>query len=223
MAFVGISQQLKADVRGKISNMQYAEVNSLGPDPKNSFTATGTESWFLEKVWGEHLPLRNLMPDSWCTARSEVFDLHIKLNWDGTESSLRQYDFYIRMRSTGIKLPPVYMRNSDIYVGFTPSEQLPPELQTVSQYITQVKEINARWNNVQSKVSDFLGHCKSLNEALKLWPDLKMYIPTEYITRVEKKTERSSERSSAADVLATINTDEIAAAAVIARMSGAAV
>jgi len=57
---------------------------------------------------------------------------------------------------------------------------------------------------------------------LKLWPDLKLYIPNEFIARVERKAAKAEKsESSAASILAGINTEEIHAAAVIARMSGA--
>jgi hypothetical protein len=63
----------------------------------------------------------------------------------------------------------------------------------------------------------FLGKCKSLNEALKLWPGVKMYIPREYIERVERKVERKVREK---EILEDTPVDTLTAAAIAARLSG---
>lgn len=221
MAFVGISQNLMGDVRNKIRTMCLAEVQSLGEDPMRAFTMTGYESWFLDQLWGQHLHLRDQIPERWFRKFDNV-DVHFNFNWNGDPAALRNYNTYIRINAKGIMFPPD-IHGSDVYLGFTPDAELPPELAKVVHFSHQKKQIEKRWDDVRSKVCGFLETCKSLNEAIKLWPDLRMYIPSDYLERLDKKPERSTSTSKALDVLATINTDEIAAAAVIARMSGAEV
>jgi hypothetical protein len=65
-----------------------------------------------------------------------------------------------------------------------------------------------------------LGACKSLNEALKLWPDVRIYIPKEFLERVERKVERTT-NSGGAEAIKKVDTDAAVSAAAIARMMGA--
>ena len=65
----------------------------------------------------------------------------------------------------------------------------------------------------------FLEACKSLNEGLKLWPDLKYYIPEQYLKKVAEKVEKKKRPSEALDALKEIDVDQIVANAVMARMA----
>jgi hypothetical protein len=82
-------------------------------------------------------------------------------------------------------------------------------------------DIAQRWDKVDKQIMDFLGKCKSVNEALKLWPQIEMYIPPEFITKVNEKKERNAAGpSQAAEALKALDTDHLTTAAVISRMSG---
>jgi hypothetical protein len=82
-------------------------------------------------------------------------------------------------------------------------------------------DIAQRWDKVDKEILGFLGKCKSVNEALKLWPQIEMYIPTEFINRVNEKHEKSSKGpSAAAAALKDMDTDHLTTAAVISRMTG---
>jgi hypothetical protein len=93
------------------------------------------------------------------------------------------------------------------------------------QYRLDKHQVASKWSQIKDKVITFFRSCKSVNEAIKLWPDVRMYIPTEYMERVERKAARGpgSGPSDAMSVLATMNLEEIQAAAVVARLSGAKV
>jgi hypothetical protein len=93
-------------------------------------------------------------------------------------------------------------------------------VQNVLNYLDRVElnaEIKARWAKVEGDIMAFLGKCKSLNEALKLWPGVKMYIPREYIERVERKVERKVREK---EILDDTPVDTLTAAAIAARLSG---
>jgi hypothetical protein len=79
-------------------------------------------------------------------------------------------------------------------------------------------EIHERWGKVNSDIQVFLNKCKSLNEALRLWPALKMYVPEEYIERVETKVER---RKRETEIVESVDIGELTAAAIAAKLSGA--
>jgi sugar-specific transcriptional regulator TrmB len=84
----------------------------------------------------------------------------------------------------------------------------------------EMSAIEARWLKVRKQIVNFLKSCKSLNEALKLWPDVRIYIPDEFIKRVERKVEREVSISKAASALANVDTDAAISAAMTARLMG---
>jgi hypothetical protein len=68
-------------------------------------------------------------------------------------------------------------------------------------------------------VLSFLQHCKSLNEALKLWPDIRIYIPQRYLDKAETVTKKAkAAESTALEHLKSIDTDNAVASAVMLRM-----
>ena len=97
-----------------------------------------------------------------------------------------------------------------------------PIVQECVVYYTKLTEMTNRWKVVESKVKEFLHSCKSLNEAVKTWPDVVMYVDKEDVERMGVKREKARE-SEALKALAAMDTDALVGAAVIARMSGAAV
>jgi uncharacterized protein YdaU (DUF1376 family) len=91
-------------------------------------------------------------------------------------------------------------------------------------YHRQIADINSRWSKVQADVSKFLESCKSLNEAVKLWPDIKLYVPEQYIKRLNESVARekkAQEANAALEALQSIDTDFAVAAVVGARMAQA--
>jgi hypothetical protein len=168
------------------------------------------------------------MPKRWLS-QCDQFDLSVKLNWSGSYDELgydkgdQMYVGRVALKSKPYLPPDARGYSPTLYFGFKEDEPIPAEIADAVNYMRKCHEIEARWDKVEVQVRDFLDNCKSLNEALKLWPDLSVYIPKHYIERVEKKANRSTTetKSSAEEVLAKINTQEIQAAAVIARLSGA--
>lgn len=225
--FVGISRLLISEVNWRINHMRDAELSTLGDNPIEKTKLNGSETWLHDKLWDGRAHLIPTLPEYWFT-KPDNMTVYVKLNWDSArrpDGRISDYDMRLDIRpdrSGATKFPP-HLRGGypDVYIGFTPDEQLPAELQTYLEFSNRKKEIYERWLKVTHQVETFLNSCKSLNEALKLWPDVRMYIPTSYLERVERKVEKAKSASQAADALAQIDVDELQAAAVIARMSGA--
>jgi hypothetical protein len=214
MAFVGITDQMCHEVRRKIRSMQNAEFDQLGDSPLESIQLAGDEPWLMEKAWQGRTDLINTLPQDWLRNPEGMVDFNIHCG----EVTLGS----VRVRSIKFPLPPMYGGNyPTVNITFT-EENLPETFNGLKDYRTKRAEVEERWEKVQKAVRSFLENCKSLNEAVKLWPDLRVYIPQDYIARLDKKSERKAkEESNAAAILASIDTNEIQAAAVIARMSGA--
>jgi hypothetical protein len=208
MAYVGISSALIEEVRAKISKMRNVEVAQLTEPPREIALATTTDE-HLKMLWGEHFHLKDIIPNDW---KHSVDTLC--LNTKNT----RHVIVSVRLRfASPAQLPPSVSpyRHHWPEIEVSSSNEL---LQERLQYSEQVSDIEARWTDIRVKVIEFLTSCKSLNEALKLWPDVQFYIPSGYMERVEKKVERTASQSKAQDVLKTIDTDAAVAAVVAARM-----
>jgi len=95
-----------------------------------------------------------------------------------------------------------------------------PLLQESIAHTRQVRDINTHWRKIGNDVVTFMRSAKSLNEALKLWPALELYIPESYVKKTaEKKAKSDAAMSKAQEILAGIDTDNITAAAVASRMT----
>jgi hypothetical protein len=216
MAFVGISKDFMERVKVKIHNMHQAEIKTLGEVPTVSIT--DREPWVLKTLWGDHVHLIDQMPENWMQKLQEV-RLKVEINNpDLLDKADRQFSFKVNPPSK-IVAPP----NFNWYDETSVSADC-PQIVCVVEYATKFKEIQVRWANVLGQVTQFLYSCKSANEAVKLWPDVKMYFDHSDINRLEVKTVRSgTAESEGAKKLAELDTSSLTSAAIIARMSGATV
>lgn len=216
MAFVGISKDFLERVGSKITKMQQAETKSIGEVPTVSIT--DREPWVLQALWGEHIHLFKQMPEKWINKVEEV-RMKVEINNpDLTDKQDKYFNFRVKAPSHTYA-PPKF----DWYAEVEVSANC-PQIATIVEYATKFKEIQVRWAKVRVQVISFLHSCKSANEAVKLWPDVKMYFDQHDIERLETKTIRSgTAESEAAKKLAELDTTSLTSAAVIARMSGAQV
>ncbi len=219
MAFVGISKDFMQRVTSKIDNMQRAEAKTLGQE-KPKLHIHNTDPFFMQTYWGEHTALYKQVPTEWL---SHVDSVSMKFRIPGANRT-REIDNYFEFRavasnSVGFPIPP----RTSMYDS-KECDPTNPVMHEILAYATSMNDIEVRWETVKQKVVTFLQACKSANEAIKLWPDVKIYFEAGDIERLEVKNVRAGSKESAAAVaLAGIDTGEIMSAAVIARMSGAQV
>jgi hypothetical protein len=212
MAHVGISQNLIARTQDKIKQMRVAEEKVLGEEPKLHFHST--DPYLLKIVWMEHVNLRTVIPDEWKGMTQRV---PVKIKFDDGSEPFRS-QLYVTTNNN-METPPNYS-----YYGSTErfAHASDPQLAELVEYIRKYREISQRWDKVHKQVTNFLSSCKSLNEAVKVWEDVKLYIDQDDLDRLETRREKAAKTNAASDFLATMNTDELVGAAVIARLSGAA-
>lgn len=215
MAFVAISGVLLERVVVKIRAMQEAELKTLGEVPPTSISPASALA--KKTCWKDYAHLYDVIPKEWTNTHSSI-DMKFKV--PGYEETTKPW-FVTKIKATHdeFRFPP----KASWYDNYEVSAD-EPELALVVEYAKRVKEIDARWHEVQEKVIGFLQACKSANEAVKLWPQVKIYLYQEDIDRIEKKVVRSGGAdSNAAQALAGIDTASVESAAVIARLSGAQV
>lgn len=212
MAYVAISRDFKERVVSKIQTMERAELNSIGQQPP--ITLSPETPALISAVWGEHAALRQVLPKEW-TSLVEDFQAKFELPIESTDQKF-SHTFSIKL-TDHMRVPPNFYKYHHQVVDHNATE-----FTALLEWVQKKRDINLRWQKVVAQVMSFLDNCKSANEAIKLWPDVKMYFDSNDITRVETKVVRSGNSESyAAQALAQIDTSELVGAAVIARMSGA--
>ena len=206
MAYVAISGNLEERTKDIISAMRRAEVESI---PKYEPVMSVDSDFINRTVWKEYLHLKTQMPGKWLHS-TENINVEFKVGEKTATHGFKMASPYL--------IPP---RVAPYQVHEIPDTETDPEFLNCLRYYSVLLEIHARWNKVDKDVRNFLNSCKSLNEAVKLWPDVTMYINPEDINRMGVKREKARE-SEALAALASMDTDMLVGAAVISRMSQAA-
>ena len=220
MAFVGITKELLRSVKGRMELMRAAELKAIDISDNESANVVAylsTERFLDIAFWGEHLHLKDKLPDEWKQDVSQ-YDAHLKIELPEQERTIKRH-FKCDLPQKYSAPPGVSSWRPDLY--FVMTENCAAELRKIYDCLIASHEVNVRWDKAMTQVGNFLENCKSLNEALKLWPDVNVYIPDNYTSKVMAQTQRAKRASAALDVLKTIDTQEIQAQAVIARLSGA--
>jgi flagellar motility protein MotE (MotC chaperone) len=219
MAFVAISKDFMSRVESKISNMCRAELKTLGDKP--DLALNPSDPFFISTIWKEHAHLYPMMPREWLSKHPEV-SLKFKVP-DANFADESRNHFGFKAKTTGANQDFSFPPNHSYY-NTVVCDPYNPIMSSILEYAVKHKEIEQRWEKVNIKVVEFLRACKSANEAIKLWPDVKTYFDSEDVKRLDVKVVRSgSKDSAAAAALANIDTNEMMSAAVIARLSGAQV
>lgn len=214
MAYVAISGELKTSVKEQIRYLERKDVGAI-PEVPSSVSLDTIPEDLKDKVWGEHRHLEAMMPKDWKVYRD---DLTLKVKFVSDDCIIHSTTFEVSFKGDKLPCPP----NTRPYSYSVEVDQHYPLVSEYLVYRRKVVEVETRWNKVKVDVMKFLENCKSLNEAIKLWPDIRIYIPKQYIERVEKKAERTASTNSALDVLKGIDTDGAVAAAIGARLASAA-
>lgn len=212
--YVGISHDLKSRIRNRIEGMIRQEKALYGNEP--DVKMEGTEDWFERITWGEHLHLRDVIPDEWMV-KSPGARFRFDVEDDG-----RTFMVTIDTEYPETRLPPESPRrpefryNQDI---LTEDVDLRVAFGPVVQWHLDMHICDRKWQGVRSHVMTFLDRCRSLNEAVKLWPDIRAYVPAEILVKLDEKKAKADKRN-AAEILAGIDTDALTTAAVAAKLAG---
>lgn len=216
MAYVAISAGLLSDIETHIRNLRHAELNTCRSPDVSEKDINYEDNFIQEKIWLGRQELKTILPTQWLKTVTKI-DLHFKMNGSTFLTANLDGGSYL--------LPPDIHTSGyrpDVYIRIQDENELTQAPQVVQRAYTlesQRKIITQRWDEVKENLQAFLQKCKSLNEAIKLWPGVALYIPQKYQDRLEEKRERNPSTSEAREKLKTINTDAIEAAAVIARLS----
>lgn len=213
---VGITQELKSDVSNRIRNFFRRKAYQLefGCEALSLTYTMNREHPMLSRIiWGEHEHLLALMPKQWCKRMTSDFEVQVQTKVPGQEnfSKLR-----IKVKNNAeMVAPPGFEYFRDHTIPY----DLCPETKKYFDLHIREQAFEAQWRKIDSDVLDFLNSNKSLNAALKAWPELRAYIPSDYLERVDKKPERKAQQEKAEQVLASIDRDAAVAAATMVTLA----
>jgi hypothetical protein len=229
MATVGITKELIDRVRNKISSMRRGEIATDLPEFERG-SSIDAQRIVTECVWSEkHMHLATLIPPEWMTkiASADIKITGSAMFEDGDRTCGYEHETSIRFEG----LTNCFARPADGYWNRSAGsitidaiksmpEDTPGRAECIKRWEDSLtaRDITARWNKIDSDIFEFLRKCKSLNEAVKLFPAIKMYLHVDDIARLERKVERLSQRKKIVD---DIPVDEITAAAMAAKLTGA--
>lgn len=223
MAYVAITSELINRVEGRIRTMRNNEVASMCPDLNKDYQRDASHIYNLSVWEPEHIHLMASIPKDWLNQQKDAY-----INIAGPHPLNSELKLTKQIRFNG--MTSAYARPSRDYWNRTGGEIHIDQLRALPDGITGKEEciqrfeqacteaeIDAKWDKVTKDIKEFLHKCKSLNEAVKLLPTLRMYLDPNDIGRMEKKVERAPRK----ELTEGVDSEGITAAAVAARLMSA--
>ena len=219
MATVFVTRELRSRVQNRINNMRDREIQTLCPKIGTNISLDASYLFNLASWGKEHYHLLRLIPKDWLYT-SENVSLYI-LD-DATKQKCR-------MRFVGVT--DARARPSTNRYSYDESTLLIEDLRALPEETigrTEALEywdsfmehcdITQRWEKIRTDVDNFLEKCKSVNEGVKLFPNIRMYLHPEDVERLDRQVVRkASERQ---DIVADLDVSELTAAAMSAKLMG---
>ena len=221
MATVNITKEFKERVEARIRSMHRRELEGELPNLNKSH-AIDASYLYHYGCWGkEYMHLVHEIPKDWLC---KVADSHVTIK--GKDENDKEVSCSIRF--TGMN---GYQRPKDSYYQHAHSTITYQELLALPEVVAgraealaaweenkQVLAIKEKWDKVNKDIIEFLNKCKTLNEAVKLFPGVRLYINNDDLERLDRKVERLSTRKKIVEEMAT---DELTAAAIAVKLMGA--
>lgn len=211
--YVAISQKLKDHVVRSIDRLRDSEMKTTNVVPAR---IDPSSTFGMQLIWQSAVGIADKVPQTWLRQR-DTMNITASLTRENGTSFNNTFTIGLTKE---VGMPPDTGGYGN-YRTLSPEEAQAPEFAEYLASVIASDEIKQRWDKIRLQVLTFLDECKSLNEALKLWPQVNMYVPKEYLDRVAEKGEAKPKESRAADALKNLDTNLAVSSAVIARMSGA--
>jgi hypothetical protein len=214
MSLVRISKQLLKDVESTISSIKQkdyaANVGVLNPKEDAALSAKLFEEG-ERLIWGEHMHYKTTLPKAWLSHidRMDVSVVDAKGYRIGDEIQI----------SKKVTLPPNHPHSYGYVEVKVPVGRLPPEFVAQYEAFKAAKEaFDAKYDTIQAQVLGFLKSCKSLNDALKKYPDIALYVPEKYLSVVNEVRERGEREKKDAAPAVQLDRDMLSATGVLGKL-----
>lgn len=186
MALVRISRNLTDEVNRSINSISERSYKAVVA-PFKPFEKKEVRDILVQEaekiLWEGYAHLRAQMPKEWVVIADRL-DLVLK---DGNGTVYPEV-----MIPCKIPCPPNHRSNSYVDVKMDVSV-LPPELQLQIKEFERVEQEHLeKFKEVKLQIGNFLRSCKSLNDALRKYPDLALYVPQDYKDKIAEKRDRAA-------------------------------
>lgn len=215
MAYVRTTQTLLNDLHKRVMQMLENKLKSVTSYGFTSHNEDKLCEAIAKQQWHKAPELRGKLPEEWCRRCDYRLDVKVKLSDDSTVRI--QHKLFDENKRP--LLPPMGSTYSfDVERQHFDAETL-ELLKTIKQVDDTKTEIGDQFYTLSADLRAFLGAHTSLNQALKDMPELALYIPQEYLDKVEAE---SPKKQSTRKKVETPNIDRqaIAAQAIAHRISG---
>lgn len=228
MTYVAISSGLINTITHHIEAMIKSELGSLAdPDEllRDYLTSPEGKAYIDEWMWKGEEGARVFM-EKYAIKRAGTVRVRFSTEVRPEEGPRTVEDsLTVDMQCAPHRLVPLsspssyYMNNLVVELNLMGEDS--PKFEEYKRALTAQLECRERWTKVKEQIINFIRKAKSLNEALKLWPDVARYVPVEYVDKANEKKERpEKKKSEAAEALKDLDVDLAATSAVLARMAG---
>lgn len=224
MAYVRKTDTLVTEMRDRVREMRNKAVSVY--DSQRIEEGSAVYSFMRDAVetaaWSEAPEFRGKLPDSWCKHVDNVRARFV----DGLE--VIYFDTHVNFPDTNkLKVPPKQDRYSYTYEVKVKHEHCGDQLkQWLADEKTRKQQrdaVEAQYNTIESQLMQYMAGQASLNSAVKDMPEIELYVPQKYLTKLNEpneKREKKSQQLSLVDEIG-IDRDAFAAAAIAHRITSA--
>lgn len=217
MATVRISSELHSAVNSNIMAMCNAQVvRDAGNEPGN-IAIDPYDPRILQALFGEQWRKMVECPSEWFPSRGDI-DVRIEVkNEQGKVIKTCRPDFIsnkpgIPFRvSAGRSYPTIEISTPEDFERW-------PEAAKHRDYWLARNAIEEEWLKVRQQVHSFLSQFATLNQAVKAWEGVRLYVPQNFLDRLDAKVERTKSEIKAELAVANIDVSKLTTMAVGARL-----
>jgi len=227
MATVPVTDKFLEAVNTHVSDMERIDAY-INARPVSSITTAELGNVNADLIhrlaWKEHIPLRDLMPKGWMIDTSRV-RLNIKGIRELDGGGRVAFDTTVQIEGKFL-MPPMFSTFStytvsvdELRVGQTVPQYQNEATGLLDAYARGIKyqECVAKWKLTREQVTAFFKAFKNVNTALKHTPSMCLYVPKDYLDRVNKVAAPRS-RQAADTEIPEFDADALAAQAVTLKL-----
>jgi hypothetical protein len=220
MAYVAITGELINRVEGRIQSMCNTEVASMCPGLKEDYTIDASHIYNLSTWGSENVNLITLIPKDWLSKQTDSYINIVGQNPNANNAAVKMQVRFKGMNTAYARPATDYWNRTSGEIHIDEIRALPDWTLGRAECLSRFEQgliesdLTIKWENIRSSIVQFLKQCKSLNEAVKLLPTLRMYLTSDDIERMERKVSRGPRT----ELVAGIDSEGITAAAVAAKL-----
>jgi hypothetical protein len=176
-------EQIKTNIRGISKVVLEKTVQPQNPALKPDIKAELVELGLIY-AWGKYVHLRNVIPSEWMVKKERL---------DITVGDLREVWIYL----DSYCLPPrsatgLYGTSTYFEVRVAKEEVREETYNALAAYQALLQEHDEKYKRIDDMVIGFIKSSKSLNDAIKRFPDIVLYVPDDIKRKLEEKVERTT-------------------------------